>query len=269
MCVYEKRYFRAFTILELMIVITIILLLVALLLPSLFRTKERTRRVVCNNSQRQFIMTMNLIAKDNNGMYPDFNDAGSWRHIHWLKNDMYDMLKEDYKIDMHVDIDCPSRPNTWNAHNIRGRQRFGYFLQVGRSYVTTFNKKGIAQNKTKGFDGQLGYEWVEWESPIKVEGSNDLVMISDADEYMLNIGFEKTIMKGGRETSQTPIGKGTMISHGPSGYLQKIGAAVEPEILASEGVMVGYSDGSVQWVDIEDVKPRRSNIGENRKTGWW
>ena len=265
----NKMYCKRFSVIELLIVIIIIMVLVALLIPSLIRAKEKSKRIVCNNSQRQFIMTMNLMAKDHDGNYREFNDAGKWRHIHWLKNAQYDMIKEDYKLDMHVDVDCPSRPDSWNAHNIRSRQRLSYLIQVGRPYVATTNRRGIETNKTSGFDGRLGYEWEEWESPVKVgESSANLVMISDIDEYMLNVGFNTTVMNS-RLTSKSPIGTGTMISHGSGGYQVSMGSAVEPEVLGSEGVMVGYEDGSVQWVDIKDMKPRRSNIGETRKTGWW
>ena len=265
----SARRIKAFTLLELLFVITIILILVALLLPSLTQVKEKGRRVKCVNGQRQFIMTMNMMAKDDDGNYPQFNDAGSWRHIHWLKNGMYDKIKEDYEIDLHVDVRCPSRPETWDVYTVQGRQRFSYFIQVGRPYVTGTNKKGEAVNKTNGYDGRLGYKWEEWESPLKVgASSSDLVMISDIDEYLLNVGFKETVMKT-RLTSKTSIGIGTMVSHALGGYKVHMGAAIEPEVLGSEGVVVGYENGSVQWVDIKDVLPRRSNIGENKKTGWW
>ena len=249
---------KSFTLIELLIVVAIIAILIAILLPALSQTKERARRAICTSNQRQFLVAMTLFANDNDSNYPDFNDGGSWRHIHWLKWDKYNMLKDDYDLDVAEGLGCPSRDKSWNVYKDSRRIRIGYFIQVGRPFATL--------GTSAGTDGRLGYKWTPWQSPIRAGESNsgDLVMISDVDEYLLNVGFT-----GGPGT-WSAIGAATAVSHTSSGY--KIGPAnqaIEPVKLGAQGVMVGLENGAVQWREASEAEPHRSNIGENRKTGWW
>ena len=55
---------KHFTLIELLIVVAIIAILAALLLPVLSKAKERSRRAVCSNNQRQFGLAMNIYAED-------------------------------------------------------------------------------------------------------------------------------------------------------------------------------------------------------------
>ena len=56
---------RAFTLIELLVVIAIIGLLVSILLPSLSRTREMARSMVCVNNLRQLSHGWHLYADDN------------------------------------------------------------------------------------------------------------------------------------------------------------------------------------------------------------
>ena len=59
-----------FTLIEMLIAITIFLILIAMLLPILHRTKAVSRAVVCNSNLRQLGTTFLLFAKDNDGYLP-------------------------------------------------------------------------------------------------------------------------------------------------------------------------------------------------------
>ena len=58
---------RAFTLIEMLVVIAVIGILAALLLPVLTRAKDRARRVDCQNNQRQLALGWQMYADENGG----------------------------------------------------------------------------------------------------------------------------------------------------------------------------------------------------------
>jgi len=61
---------RAFTLVELLVVIGIIAVLIAMLLPSLQAAREQGRRVVCAGHLQQLGMAMMMYTQDNQDLYP-------------------------------------------------------------------------------------------------------------------------------------------------------------------------------------------------------
>src|SRR2546423_12269768 len=61
---------RAFTLVELLVVIGIIALLVAILLPALSRAKQQANAVACASDMRQVYMAMFQYAADNKDHLP-------------------------------------------------------------------------------------------------------------------------------------------------------------------------------------------------------
>ena len=61
---------RRFNLLELTIVVVIILVLAALLLPSLYKTKDKARLVICQGNLKQILTAGNLYLKDNDLGFP-------------------------------------------------------------------------------------------------------------------------------------------------------------------------------------------------------
>jgi len=76
--VTEPGRFRlgsAFTLIELLVVIAIIAVLAALLLPALATAKEKARRIVCTNQNKQMLAATHLYANDFNDCLP-YQGAG-------------------------------------------------------------------------------------------------------------------------------------------------------------------------------------------------
>ena len=90
---------RGFTILELLITVSILSALAALLLPSLARAKERARRVYCQNNLKQITLALKIFAQDHEDDYPwhalpaDGGTYGSsaatgWRNFRAVSNEL-------------------------------------------------------------------------------------------------------------------------------------------------------------------------------------
>ena len=66
-----------FTLIELLVVIAIISLLVSILIPSLKRAKELTRRVICGSNLHQMGVALMTYAADHRGEFPEGGRNGS------------------------------------------------------------------------------------------------------------------------------------------------------------------------------------------------
>ena len=67
----------AFTLIELLVVIAIISLLVSILIPSLKRAKELTRRVVCSSNLHQMGVALVTYSADHKGDFPEGGRTGA------------------------------------------------------------------------------------------------------------------------------------------------------------------------------------------------
>ena len=92
----QKRY-RAFTLLELLVVIAIIAILASLLLPALAKAKEHGRRAKCTSNLRQIGLAFFMYSEDNGDNYPWLvatNNGGTklqllaWQHFMPLAKDL-------------------------------------------------------------------------------------------------------------------------------------------------------------------------------------
>src|SRR5205085_5608201 len=72
---------RAFTLVELLVVIAIIAILASLLLPALSSAKERAKRAKCISNLRQFGISWTLYANDNGQTIMETAEtSGAYRH---------------------------------------------------------------------------------------------------------------------------------------------------------------------------------------------
>ena len=75
---------RAFTLVELLVVISIVAVLLSILLPSLRKVRANALRTRCMHNLRQIGLTMNLYLNDNDSAYPCADDPVSKDPAYWL-----------------------------------------------------------------------------------------------------------------------------------------------------------------------------------------
>ena len=69
------RFLSGFTLVELLVVISIIALLLAILMPALSAVREQGKTVVCKSNQRNAGMAFEVYCNENNGYFPSRGNA--------------------------------------------------------------------------------------------------------------------------------------------------------------------------------------------------
>ncbi|MDD2708194.1 MAG: prepilin-type N-terminal cleavage/methylation domain-containing protein [Verrucomicrobiae bacterium] len=125
---------RAFTLVELLVVVGILSLLAALLMPALKSARESAKQAVCMNNLRQIGLTFNQYAADNEGVavlmmhHPGFSPSSSgWGNYLYGKLGNVKYLK-DYRI-----AHCPAGPLT----NIQTNQNWVSYTYGCKQRVVT------------------------------------------------------------------------------------------------------------------------------------
>ena len=144
---------HGFTLVELLVVISIIALLLAILMPSLQKAREQARAVVCGSNLRQMGMIWMLYAEDNDQeFYTDAWGNAGYPQLWWVPIVEYE--KGSSKI-----LECPSMwqygnfvnysTGTSDYRNFRGWSRiseidfgYGYNMTIvkGNSKVANFKR---------------------------------------------------------------------------------------------------------------------------------
>src|SRR5690349_12350865 len=79
----RRRQPRAFTLVELLVVIGIIAVLIGVLLPVLGRAREQANEAACLSNIRQVGMAFIMYANDNKGWLPATSRGGSQGTAQW------------------------------------------------------------------------------------------------------------------------------------------------------------------------------------------
>jgi len=229
---------RAFTLIEMLVVIAVIAVLMALLLPALAGGKERARRVTCKGHIRQFIVACHIYSMDNWEMLPSGlsdNPNPEDSHIPVLSTKTREQLLL-YGGSPKI-LECPSLGEPFN-------QQGGWFY-ADYGYVIGYNYLG----------GHPGTPWPDYNgfkgfiSPQNTEEDPALPLVTDINDW--SPGFD-----GGK----------TFAPHGANGPISRAfdfgnsaAAGASSRAIGAKGGNLGFLDGSVSWKNIEKMQPWRGS----------
>ncbi len=177
---------KAFTLVELLVVISIIAILLAVLIPAMNRAKETAKRIICSNQQKQVALGVNAYCSDYDGMMPWYGGFDPLYPAPWNASSTTDHSAQD--TERHPW--CALRDNTDKPDYLEGRVAGGkpVPMRVGCLYRRKILKTGkifyCPSNKEKGYlydsyvdpaGTNTSYEWLTTPQKINKDSTNEWV----------------------------------------------------------------------------------------------
>ncbi len=228
------RHPTGFTVVELLVVISIIILLIAMLLPALRKSRYEARSLLCGTRKKQLSAALTEYANDFNGSYPHrWPQANTYNHPFWWgkpNNATYDMsnVVAQYFGDSGTKppemLLCSIEPRAiWGVDipwPLSGIYRTNVAVTAGWDWTTISSSAAVPQQDL----GRI---------PLKMHSASaDTVVAFDLIEYM---------------TGDSVNGySGWVIGH-TSDAQYHFRRQSGPEDLPPEGIPFAYADGNVQF----------------------
>jgi prepilin-type processing-associated H-X9-DG protein len=279
----NRHGLAAFTLVELLVVIGIIALMVAILMPTLSRAREMSRRTQCASNLNQYVAAAVITAQNNKGIFrlshrdildaqrdvenyplldandniiPSGNPLDSYLttddHIAWIAAQLAVRIRHETGIDITT-FSCPDRlgssSETWLSVSETLQPDGSYTGRIRNGYY-------FLAGRWQAHFHYCTLDLQPWESPLG-RILHFPVKVSDGAKYIIASDYiEQGTAKGLGGIPQTSA------SHGKYGFVgstNKLPLPV-PSQIGSEGGNFAFADGSVQWIRQTDLYPFYINM---------
>lgn len=250
---------RKFSLIEMLVVISIIFILVSILLPSLGRSKKMARRAICVSNLKQWSVALISYASDNNGYLINYNGDGAtsaWSYGE--KNN-----PQDYNIEAFG-------YNMVTVRNHLGPYGLGWkiawcpdgFYQQGLTDDTEDVYKSRNGNPSKSWNPE---QWWNYGAPDKNHNENECPGIGSSAGCMqcwpTNKKWNQKVMLGYSYFPWRSTRDGLSMSY--EDFIAKKGITTYKRI--GELIVPGTND---QWVLIADINTGHNKTDYVRSRTW-
>lgn len=226
----ESPQTSAFTLIELLIVVSIFGILASMLMPALQRARQQAKIIICTNNIYQQGLMLNMFASDFDGkttLQYGTNEPRNSNYyvVNGRHHNFGNMWRADYLTDLNILV-CPQRHYPLFAYHLpvlmdNDRSK----LDFSGSMTTDYSVRPEVNHKASGEDLDL---------------SEDLVRLNDyADVAILS---ENLYMRYPQSEQQ--------------------------ELFHEIGNTVGFGDGSVRFIRLENI-PVFHNLYTDRSTNFY
>ncbi|OHB55194.1 MAG: hypothetical protein A2Y07_08120 [Planctomycetes bacterium GWF2_50_10] len=249
---------NAFTLVELLVVISIIALLLAVLMPALQKAREQARTVLCGAGLHQWGMVIPMYANDNKGQIPQSPVVGNFAWLNLVGDVDVVTGTKYYFTGKEFSVVLLER-------YIPGVDRRNHNLGKGIWFCPSFPQQKdyymhdpIESYKAKGyFHSAYSYfgrvkSWVDIDPGAATNGQIAEIkkmIIRDLTDTLANSG--RKLLMADQLINETTLGRGWAYNHGKTGPSWPIRGTIKVPCNMGPPPVAGtnnlYSDGSVVW----------------------
>lgn len=263
------RLIRAFTLVELLVVISIVALLMAILMPALSKAREASRRTLCGIQEKQITFALLNYAGDHKGWFPAVN-RNSPNVFSYKGKSLVPYLTSTTSMTVtpavRKTVMCPNRDN---------RLQDSYVDNAGSDIMgTTYNIVAArGDGPSQEIDSYLAkfsdcwYGWKDACEPVAASGyynRYNLVAPVPREQLAVKVAPSRQAVMGEVYYHTLPATHASFPNAGP--YVNPpAGSSSTAVALRSnhiEGMNTAFLDGHVRWSLI-------SNFGTLNYVQWW